>query len=395
MRRPVIIVGAGPTGMSAALFLIKQGISVMVLERGKALPADPRAATFHPPTLEMFAESGVTDKLLKQGLLSPKWQQRDRTLGLVAEFDLGILADETPFPYRLQCEQHKLVATLGDHMADWPELDLHVDEGVVSFEQKDDHVVVTTTKGNYECDWLVGADGGRSIVRKSQPFAFEGFTYPQRFLVITSDYDFEKAGYALSNYVADPEEWCAVFKVPGEAPPGVWRTVFPTDPDDVEEELTSFANCRERLARFVGADADFEVVHTNLYTVHQRVADRFRHGRVLLIGDAAHLNNPLGGMGMNFGIHDAENLARALKATMDSGDDAPLDLFDRQRRTAANAFLQQMTIQNKENLEEKDPEMRAKRQAMLRETAADPARAHAFLMRTSMLEGLRKVNAIS
>ncbi|MET0137562.1 MAG: NAD(P)/FAD-dependent oxidoreductase [Sphingobium sp.] len=394
MRRPVIIVGAGPTGMSAALFLITKGIPVMVLERGAGLPDDPRAATFHPPTLEMLAESGITAKLLDQGLLSPKWQQRDRTLGLIAEFDLGILADQTPFPYRLQCEQHKLVATLGDHMADWPDLDLRTGEGVVSFEQKADHVVVTTDKGQYECDWLIGADGGRSVVRKSQPFTFEGFTYPQRFLVITNSYDFEKAGYALSNYVADPDEWCAVFKVPGEAPPGVWRVVFPTDPADGEEDLVSFGNCRDRLRRFVGEDADFEVVHTNLYTVNQRVADKFRHGRVLLIGDAAHLNNPLGGMGMNFGIHDAENLSRALKARMDSGDDSHLDLFDRQRRTAANAFLQQMTIQNKENLEEKDPAIRAERQQMLRDTAADPARAHAFLMRTSMLEGLRKVNAI-
>jgi 3-(3-hydroxy-phenyl)propionate hydroxylase len=394
VRRPVIIVGAGPTGMSAALFLIQQGIPAMVLERSPGLPDDPRAATFHPPTLEMFAASGITDKLLAQGLVSDKWQQRDRKLGLIAEFDLGILADETPYPYRLQCEQHKLVATLGEHMADWADLDLRTDEAVVSFEQKGDHVVVTTTKGEYECDWLVGADGGRSIVRKSEPFRFEGFTYPQRFLVITNTYDFEKAGYALSNYVADPEEWCAVFKVPGEGPPGVWRAVFPTKPEDPEAELVRFDRCRERLERFVGLGADFEVVHTNLYTVHQRVADTFRLGRVILMGDAAHLNNPLGGMGMNFGIHDAENFARALKSTMDSGDDSSIDRFDRQRRTAANAFLQQMTIQNKEHLEEKDPAARAQRQKMLRETAADPARAHAFLMRTSMIEGLRKVNAI-
>ncbi|WP_439532757.1 FAD-dependent oxidoreductase [Polymorphobacter sp.] len=394
MRHPVIIAGGGPTGMSAALFLLQKGIPVVVLERSPGLPDDPRAATFHPPTLEMLAPSGITGKLMDIGLIARKWQNRDRREGLVAEFDLSLLADQTPFPFRLQCEQHKLVRLLREHMADWPGLDLRSGQSIQSITQHEDHVVVETGTDRLECEWLIGADGGRSVVRKSQPIAFEGFTYPERFLVITSTHDFEADGFALSNYVADPEEWCAVFKVPDDGPPGVWRSVFPTDPATPEAALTDFESARRRLQGFVGANAQFEIVHTNLYTVHQRVADRFHHHRVLLLGDAAHLNNPLGGMGMNFGIHDAENCARALKETMDTGDAAPMARFDRQRRTAASKFLQSMTIQNKAALEETDPDVRAARRQELRDIAANPDRARAFLMRTSMIEGLREVNAL-
>jgi len=392
-RHPIIIAGAGPTGLSAALFLMRQGVPVLVIERNAELVDDPRAATFHPPTLEMLEPSGVTARLLQQGIVARKWQNRERIGGLVAEFDLAALAGETRFPFRLQCEQHKLVAILRDMLAG-PDLDLHTGESVLAVEQKSDHVVVRTDRGEYETEWLVGADGGRSVVRKSQPFAFEGFTYPERFLVITNTYDFELDGYAYSNYVGDPEEWCAVFKVPASGPPGLWRAVFPTDPAVAADDLTALDAARARLARFVPTGRPFEVTHTNLYTVHQRVADRFRRGRVVLMGDAAHLNNPLGGMGMNFGIQDAENFARAFAEMRATGDDAPLDRFDRQRRTAANDFLQAMTIQNKAALEERDPAIRAKRSGELRRIAADEALTHAYLMRTSMIEGLRHANGL-
>ncbi len=393
-RHPVIVVGGGPVGMCTALFLIGRGVPVLLIERNEDLFEDPRAATFHPPTLEMLAPSGITASLLADGIIAQKWQNRDRRLGLIAEFDLAILADQTEFPYRLQCEQHKLVAMLRELMAPWPEFELRTGETVLEVEQLGDHVRMRTDKDEYFCDWLVGADGGRSVVRKSQPFVFEGFTYDERFLVITSTYDFERDGFSYSNYVGDPDEWSAVFKVPADRPPGLWRAVFPTSPSDEEADLVAIDSATQRLRRLVDSDRPFELTHTNLYTVHQRVADRFRHGRVLLVGDAAHLNNPLGGMGMNFGIHDAENVARAIRAALESGAEAAIDRFDRQRRTVANEFLQSMTVANKAALEERDPEVRAARQAELRRIAADPALAHAHLLRTSMIAGLRYANAI-
>lgn len=381
--------------MAAALFLVEQyGIPVLLLERDEGEFTDPRAATFHPPTLEMLDPLGVTAELLKEGIVAAKWQRRDRKAGLIAEFDLGVLADVTRFPYRLQCEQHKLVRILRERLKDNPLFEIRMGEPVTGVEQADDHVVAITPEGRYAAEILIGADGGRSVVRKSQPLEFDGFTYPERFLVITTDYDYELDGFAFSNYVADPTEWCAVFKVPADRPDGLWRTVFPTKPDEREEDLVSIEHARDKMGRLVSSDRPFDIVHTNLYTVHQRVVSNFRLGRVMLVGDAAHLNNPLGGMGMNFGIHDAENAARAIARWRETGDDSALDLFDRQRRFAATEFLQEMTIKNKESLEQTDPEAAAIENARFRNSAANPAAAHAALMRTSMLLGIQEANAV-
>jgi 3-(3-hydroxy-phenyl)propionate hydroxylase len=390
----VIVVGAGPVGLAAALFLTDRGIDVTVLEAAPDPFPDPRAATYHPPTLEMLAPSGVTQMLHDRGIVADKWQNWDRASGLIAEFDLAVLRDETSFPYRLQCEQHKLVEMLTEVLSTRPNLTLHRASPVTAVTQGPGRVIAEMADGRFEADYLIGADGGRSVVRKSQDIAFEGFTYPEQFLVVTSDYDFAAEGYAYSCYVADPEQWCALFKVPGKGPPGIWRTVFPTDPADADEKLLSFDHARVWLDRFVPRVKPYEILHTNLYKVHQRVAATFHHSRVLLVGDAAHVNNPLGGMGMNFGIHDAENVARAIAAALD-GDTGALPLFDRQRRFASTAFLQTMTIQNKAALEDKDEASRRKRQDDLRRTALDPAAAKAYLMRTSMIEGLRAANAVS
>jgi 3-(3-hydroxy-phenyl)propionate hydroxylase len=211
---------------------------------------------------------------------------------------------------------------------------------------------------------------------------------------VTTTEDMAAKGYAISSYVSDPVTWCAMFKVPAKGPPGLWRIVFPTDPDAEEAQLLDVAAARERVRALIPQPGAFEVVHTNLYAVHQRVAATFRKGRVLLAGDAAHVNNPLGGMGMNFGIHDAILAAERIAAVLDGGEDGLLDRYDRQRRHVAEAFLQAMTIANKQTLEEKDPAKRAARLAALRETARDPAKARAHLLRTSMIEGVRAAAAV-
>jgi 3-(3-hydroxy-phenyl)propionate hydroxylase len=393
-RKPVVIIGAGPAGLSAALFLVEQQIPVLVLERYDGPYVDPRAATFHPPTLEMFAPSGVTDDLHRRGIIANIWQTWQRKGGLVAAFDLSVLSGETTFPYRLQCEQHKLVDILLSHLEGRPGFEVRFGEEVSDVIQDSDGVRVVTAKGEYAAEYVIGADGGRSLVRKSQDISFVGFSYPERFLVVTNTYDFEAEGYAYSCYVADPDEWCALFKVPGDGPPGLWRVVFPTKPDEAAATLTDFENARQRLDRFLPRPKPYGIVHTNLYQVHQRVAGTFRKGRVLLIGDAAHVNNPLGGMGMNFGIHDAQNLALKLAPILKGEASADLlDKYDRQRRGAAEAFLQTMTIQNKKALEEKDPEEAERARALLRRTVADPELTRTYLLRTSMIDSIRAANA--
>lgn len=393
---PVIIVGAGPSGLTAALFLVKAGIPVVVLESRTHNYDDPRAATFHPPTMEMFEASGVTQRLHDLGIVCPQWQFRGRDEGVIAEFDLGVLADVTRYPYRLQCEQHKLVGILADMLAKESGFTIHYGKTVADVTQDRSGASVVTSDGAiHKGAYVIGADGGRSVVRKSQDIDFDGFTYQERFLVITTTSDFEEKGFAYSCYVSDPREWCALFKVPGRGPPGLWRVVFPTPPEATVDELLDFKTAQARLQGFIPADEPYPIVHTNLYTVHQRVAGTYRRGRALLVGDAAHVNNPLGGMGMNFGIHDAVSLAGTLARVLGGGADDLLDLYDRQRRHVAKEFLQAMTIQNKRVLEEKDPAKRRERMDEMRATAADPAKARDFLMRTSMFEGLKAASQIT
>ncbi len=245
--------------------------------------------------------------------------------------------------------------------------------------------------------FAIGADGGRSAVRKASGIAFDGFTWPERFIVLTTPFDFQASrGLCPRSYLADPEEWCNCFKVAGDGPPGLWRTVFPTRPGETDEALMSDDGVEARLQKFFPSAARYDVVHRNLYVTHQRVAQSFRKGRVLLAGDAAHVNNPIGGMGLNGGIQDAANLAAKLAPVLaDAAPDRFLDLYDKQRRTVAVEFVQQQTIENKKRLEAPDPAVRRRNLAALGETAADPARAREFLLRTSMIAMQRRADAIT
>jgi 3-(3-hydroxy-phenyl)propionate hydroxylase len=397
----VIIVGGGPAGMSAALFLLAEGVPVLVIERSREGHDDPRAATYHPPTLEMLESSGVTAELHARGILARSWQFRDRRAGLIAEFDLAVLASDTRYPYRLQCEQHKLVAMLARRVAASSMARIALGSEVVGLEQDADGVDVVVRGANgaeqrIRGRYVIGADGGRSLVRKACDIGFKGFTWPERFLVITTRADFAPLGFAYSSYTMDPSEWCATFKVPGPDDRGLWRVVFPTDATASDADLLDIAAAERRLQAFVPRAGGYDIVHTNLYAVHQRVATAYRRGRVLLAGDAAHVNNPLGGMGLNFGVHDARHLATQLgRIWRGEGDESLLDLYERQRRSVAVSYLQAQTIANKQTLEERDDSARRARQDEMRRTAADPALSRQYLLRTSMIDGLRAAAAVS
>jgi 3-(3-hydroxy-phenyl)propionate hydroxylase len=243
-----------------------------------------------------------------------------------------------------------------------------------------------------QADYLIGADGAWSAVRRGVDIEFEGFTYPERFLVISTDFEFADHLPRLSyvNYCSDPKEWCVLLRVPT-----LWRVLFPTRPEESDEEVLTDEAVQARLQNLLPQPVPYRTMHRTLYKVHQRVAKQFRKGRVLLAGDAAHINNPLGGMGMNGGVHDAFNLCEKLLAVIQGQDVALLDRYERQRRTIAIEYINASTARNKREIEERDPVERKKTQDALRATAADPVAARAYLRKTSMLDALDRAEAIA
>jgi 3-(3-hydroxy-phenyl)propionate hydroxylase len=394
-KLPVVIAGAGPTGLMCALALARHGVPVVVCEAEPSLTHDLRAGTFHPPTQELMAPYGITARMHEHGLQVRRWQIRSRRGGLVAEFDLGLLADETPYPYRLHLEQHRLTPIQLDILRKEPTAEVHFRHRVTGFEQNADSLLVRFESegipGKLEASWLIGADGGRSTIRKLLPVEFEGFTWPEQFLVVSTPHDLARHGFTMNAYVADPVEWAAVFKMPDTGPPGLWRLAFPCDPGLPEDVLLDARNVQARMQAFLPLERDYEIRYQSIYRVHQRVASEWRFGRVLLAGDAAHLNNPLGGFGLNSGIHDAVNLAGKLaKVWRGEADDALLELYVRQRRAATIDHVQAMSIRNKRLLEERDPAVHRSRMEELIAIAEDPQRARAYLLESSMIAGLRK-----
>lgn len=399
--RPVLVAGAGPVGLFCALMLGRRGVPVRVFESCASLQEDPRAATTHPATLELLGEAGLIEDVMRAGLVVPVVQFWDRPTGtLVAEFDHALLRDDTPYPFVVQCEQFKTASLILHRLRQLPNVEMLFDHDVTDISQTPEYVTVTVRGPDrvttYEGVYVIGADGARSIVRKRSGISFDGFTWPERFIVLTTPYDFEAhRGYCPRSYFADPDEWCNCFKVSANGPPGLWRMVFPTDPDASDAQLMSDEAVQARLQNFFPSAVPYEIVHRNLYVTHQRVAGAFRVGRVLLAGDAAHVNNPIGGMGLNGGIQDAANLSAKLAAVLLDGDsDRQLDLYDTQRRTVAVEFVQHQSIENKQRLEARNPDLRARNLAELRDAAADPVRARQFLLRTSMISSQRRAAAI-
>jgi 3-(3-hydroxy-phenyl)propionate hydroxylase len=397
---PVLIAGGGPVGIITALALAQRGIPVRVFEAAESVNDAPRASTLHPATLEMLADVGLLDEVVARGLIARTFQFWDRpSRSVVAEFDHGILKDDTSYPFVVQCEQHK-IANMGiARLKEFKHVEVAFASPVTAINPLDDRIEITvdasgkpqTVSGSY----LVGADGGRSLVRKSLGIEFEGYTFPERFLVLTTLFDFaSEHGVAYRAYFSDPDEWTNLFKVAGDDGKGRWRAVFPTLPGQSDEDVLNEAATEARLQKFFPKAGRYEIVHRNIYRVHQRVAANFQHGRVFLAGDSAHVNNPIGGLGLNCGIHDATHLAKLLSSVL--RNELPysdLDTYDAVRRPMNIEYVQQQTIANKKRLEEKDPAVRQANFDNLRRMAADPAAHRAFLMRTSLLESVRKQKA--
>jgi 3-(3-hydroxy-phenyl)propionate hydroxylase len=373
---------------------------IETLGEGNFLEQVPRAGTNHPATLELFERIGLYDKLEPRGIVAPLFHYWDRQENkLIAEFDHAHIKGDTRFPYVLQCERIKVVEEALKLVQAHPLIEVRLSTTFTSFEQDADRVTAHVTNADGEEEtirgaYLVSAEGARSIVRKELGIEFEGFTYPDRTLNIEVAYDFRKHGYTERNYISDPDEWSNLFHWKG--PPDRWRVHFPTEPSEDPEALQRPGALQARLRKFVRSERDYEIVGSNLYTVHQRVAEKFRGGRAILAGDSAHVNSPIGAMGMNSGIHDAFNLADKLVKVLrkEAGEDL-LDRYQRQRRHVALQHTQAETIRNKRRLAEKDPAVRRRNHEELRRTAESPKLARAFLLRTSLIESLCEAEQIA
>jgi len=379
-----------------ATLLAQAGYDVIVLEAGENCAQDLRASTFHSPTLEMLDQIGITPLLIERGLKAPIYHWRDRKSGEVIEFDMAELSDVTRYPFRIQCEQYHLSRALADGLSKFDNAKVRFSNRLLTFKQDDKGVDlwVETLTGidQIHCDFLIAADGANSVVRKWLGIEFDGFTYPERFLCLSTEYELADhlQNLAYVNYVSDPQEWLVLLRVPS-----VWRVLVPTDASQGDDELRSDRIKNGIFDRLVGDGAEVKTEHRTLYRVHQRVAKSFVEGRVILAGDAAHLNNPLGGFGMNSGVHDAFNLFEKIQpALKNNKPNGTLELYDRQRRTVTHAFTQAQTIENMAFIKGGADDAHKKRRDAMMAIKADDEKRRGYMLKQAMFESLAQAAAI-
>lgn len=394
--KPVTIVGAGPVGLTAALLLHESGIPFTLYEAEAELPEDLRASTFHPPTLDMLDTLGVAAPLIARGLKSPTWQVRMHPSGERAVFDLGLIGDATNHPYRLQCEQSKLCRIMLD-MLIAKGADIRMGITLEGVEQDDDGVRIALRGLNGEAmfdetGFLIAADGSRSVVRSALGFRFEGKTYPETTILATTRFPFEEHLEGLSNvnYVWKEGGTFSLLRLPDQ-----WRCSLYPDGDESIQDALEPASIERKMQEIVRVSGGHNVDQIRPYRIHMRIVDDFRSGRVLLAGDAAHINSPSGGMGMNGGIHDAFELAKTLEQTLNGAGLACLDRYTRRRRPIAEQEILTQSDRNRARMQERDLVKRRESLEALQRTAADVDAARNHLLRSSMIAGLRLAAEIS
>jgi 3-(3-hydroxy-phenyl)propionate hydroxylase len=382
-------------GLTAALLLGSKGIPVTVLEAQPAISQELRASTFHPPTLDMLAPFGITARMLDAGLICPTWQIRLHPSGERAVFDLAVLAGETEHPYRLQCEQSKYCQFALEAIRKLDSVTVMFNAAVTGFEQSSDEVRVSAEVDGktetFTADYLIGADGARSVVRHGLGIEMSGDIYPETTILATTLYPFHDKLEGLSNvsYCWKPTGTFSLLRLPG-----VWRvSLYARDGQTTEQALEDAA--QQELLHDIVPEADrIEVLETRPYRIHRRLASSYRLGKVFLAGDAAHLNSPSGGMGMNGGIHDAFNLCEKLTAVIQQdADDALLNRYERQRRPIAEEEIIAQAHRNRSRMQERDPERRRAMLQDLQRTIDNPAKLKDYLLKSSMIEGLRRAAA--
>ncbi|MCB8907105.1 MULTISPECIES: FAD-dependent oxidoreductase [unclassified Streptomyces] len=397
---PVAVVGAGPVGLTAALVLARTGVRVTLLESRESLATESRASTFHPSTLDLLDELGVAAALRRQGRTVDRVQWRDLDGVVHAELDYSVLAGHTGHPYRLHVEQARLTPLLLAELTATGLADVrfgttvtgaeHIGGGGVGgggtgggvrLRTEDAAGRVTVTRHPY----VLAADGSRSRLRELAGLPGTAEEYPDYALRVVTGTPLDELvpGLAPLSYVRDARASFSALGMPDH-----WRLIFRiprgTDRDAVLAPEAVRARVEQALPGAAGKAVRIADAHT--YRLARFLLPRYRAGRVLFAGDAAHLTSTAGGLNMNCGIHDAVETGRALAAVLrgDAPGEAALDAALERRRSVVETAVIPRSEARTAGLDSA-AELPA-RLASLRRTAADPRSAVDYLLKASLLD---------
>jgi 2-polyprenyl-6-methoxyphenol hydroxylase-like FAD-dependent oxidoreductase len=308
----VLIAGAGPVGLVAALALHQAGLKVAVFEKRDQLGAASRASTFHPATLDVLDRLGVLAPLASEGRRIDRLGWFRAGQGLAARLDLALLQGQARFPWRWHFEQAQLTPAL---LAALPPGTVRFGAEVAGFTQDEGGIALRLADGTIEHGrHAIAADGAHSALRHAAAIASEIGTYGHRVLRLMTPAPLERhlhgAGIA---YVFDGERSISLLHMPD-----LWRVVIRVPADTPDDEAVRESFWHPLVRRFLpDAPHPLPVASADVYGVAKGIAARMRKGRLLVIGDAAHVTNTRGGMNMNAGVHDAWTLAATLAAAGD------------------------------------------------------------------------------
>ena len=344
----VIVAGAGPVGLTAALVLADAGIPVTVVEKRPELNAASKASTFHPPTLAILQHLGVLDEVRGRGEIVRRLQYRTAADGIFAEFSMDALRDETPFPYRMHLEQAELTPFILARLLAHGHARVLFGAEVRNVSITPGHVCATIRhRGSDETvagAYLVGADGSRSDVRRSLDIAFEGEEYPDKVLRVMTGDDLEwlLPDLAPVTYLFNGASSVSFLKMRD-----CWRIILRVANSVADAIALDDAWILMRLRDVMPhCDRLPGVLMKDVYGVSRRVARSYRKGRAVLIGDSAHVTNTRGGMNMNCGIHDAFAIALAIVDALRGEGPEVVDAAADERRRVATQLLIPRTDRN-------------------------------------------------